>query len=1184
MPNSDRPQVFASLIQSTYGGDHKNFEAVVRLAAAAPPPTPGGPSPGELCHYYRDNTDAGAMAWKAGPCICTNAAYAGSLIQSASGDSEVAGNFEVVVPVIQASGQVQLIHFRRENAHSIGPWTLNAPVTSPEDQVVGPGCIIQSSFGGGNLEVIVPIKGVDDNPILQHYFRVHPNDAAHPWQRGLQVTPPGAVVTGPGCLVQNSWGTRDIEIVVPIKGPDGNAQLRHISRQGDKGAWILDPNPVTGPTDVVAGGAVMIESDFSDVDGQRNYEVLVGLRMPAGHIEIRHFYQLASDRSLWKRGQRLTASGGDAGDADHHFAAAGLALIQSDYPAGAPHRDFEALVAQCTQSIGCYARFNGASPPLWAGWWIPRIQDLLPEEPHTDFTHDVTKICQLIGEFDLEGWTSVAIPNSHASTGPALAVQEWSENNGSARSAVVAAWANAGDSSIKVASSNDADPFFTQQTGDFSDATPALAAFNGQPYLAWKGSGNPLLNVAALNFHADNGWSNPPIASRIKIDEQTDAGPSLTAHRNQLVVAWKGVRNNFLNVAFWQPGSPAFGNKVTLMGEVTIAQPAVVSHNNQLFLAWAGGDRRVNVAVLADGSSSVTGKITLPDTTLVGPSLATFKGILLLAVAEALTGRLVIMSSNDNGQHFDGRPRTPQTSSLASGLAGSRDELYWAWTQWPEEQVNVGRFMPPWNWNPARPIGTAFNRTESNAKIQGADLGNQFMDGERMCFLFGDTAFTDPKAIFNLDTIAFANVSDFDPKAGLPLTFNSQPPIIAGKRNSQKVYSVPLDGITINGAMYLFYSLDSIKLDANYQTFGHTDVVKSVDGGFNFTDLYPFSSDKFLNVSISKVQGVDLGIPGFGDTLAIWGTGIYHSSEPYLAAMPLSAIETGKPVRYFAGAQNGKPVWVDGNEDAAAPLFQDPTLAELSVRYNRYLGAWLMTYTSLTVHGVCVRLSATPWGPWTTPLRLLHQWENPPSYVHVANAPGKLRQDWMYDGSAQVPGGGAAKMATTGWVPYKTAIIEPLTQGTANVSTTIYFTMSTWSPYTAVLLRAELNVADLAAVGWTPSATPKTLTPAQTVDALAAVNIVTSVGVPTLLDWLGNPDTEYPAMAQALLTLLAGRRLQQSVFIDVIVGFYEGPQYLNMPAPHTIGDVNVEALQRAVLDAYNENWGTSWTQFSQLFG
>ncbi len=53
---------------------------------------------------------------------------------------------------------------------------------------------------------------------------------------------------------------------------------------------------------------------------------------------------------------------------------------------------------------------------------------------------------------------------------------------------------------------------------------------------------------------------------------------------------------------------------------------------------------------------------------------------------------------------------------------------------------------------------------------------------------------------------------------------------------------------------------------------------------------------------------------------------------------------------------------------------------------------------------------------------------------------------------------------------------------------------------------------------------------------MAALNIMTSMGVPNLLDYLGDPQyTEYPAMAQAWFALLNRRRLQQAVYIDVIV-------------------------------------------------
>src|ERR1700748_1772691 len=57
-----RPQLFASLIQSSFGDtSHRNFEAVVMLANS------------ELWHYWRDNTAAGNQTWKKGGPIFSGA-------------------------------------------------------------------------------------------------------------------------------------------------------------------------------------------------------------------------------------------------------------------------------------------------------------------------------------------------------------------------------------------------------------------------------------------------------------------------------------------------------------------------------------------------------------------------------------------------------------------------------------------------------------------------------------------------------------------------------------------------------------------------------------------------------------------------------------------------------------------------------------------------------------------------------------------------------------------------------------------------------------------------------------------------------------------------------------------------------------------------------------------------------
>ena len=168
---------------------------------------------------------------------------------------------------------------------------------------------------------------------------------------------------------------------------------------------------------------------------------------------------------------------------------------------------------------------------------------------------------------------------------------------------------------------------------------------------------------------------------------------------------------------------------------------------------------------------------------------------------------------------------------------------------------------------------------------------------------------------------------------------------------------------------------------------------------------------------------------------------------------------------------------------------------------------------------------------------------------------------------------------------YSPAIIEPLTQvnKTDGFATTIFFTMSTWSPYTSLLMNAVLNSSDLPAVVGPFTSPAQALTPDQTIAALAAVNIGFSVDRRQLLDWLGNPQyTPYPALAQALLALLAGRRLTLPVNIDVVAWYYGDSTAMALPNPNSIGDVNLYALQYAVVEASNDNNTQKVMYFQQL--
>jgi hypothetical protein len=119
---------------------------------------------------------------------------------------------------------------------------------------------------------------------------------------------------------------------------------------------------------------------------------------------------------------------------------------------------------------------------------------------------------------------------------------------------------------------------------------------------------------------------------------------------------------------------------------------------------------------------------------------------------------------------------------------------------------------------------------------------------------------------------------------------------------------------------------------------GGSILAKLNDATLNFTYLYTFSTNKFINVHTAVVKNSLLaGLPkSTGEGLLIWGSGEYMESDPYLAFMQLESIEDKSTLHYFAGlAADGNPIWSKSESDAQ-PLFHDPVIGELSVAWNPY--------------------------------------------------------------------------------------------------------------------------------------------------------------------------------------------------------------------------------------------------------
>jgi len=338
------------------------------------------------------------------------------------------------------------------------------------------------------------------------------------------------------------------------------------------------------------------------------------------------------------------------------------------------------------------------------------------------------------------------------------------------------------------------------------------------------------------------------------------------------------------------------------------------------------------------------------------------------------------------------------------------------------------------------------NLTETRAGFYGSDLGVSFVHNGLTYVVFGDTW---GGVSGNRDAIAYT--TDTNPEDGMALTFYTDGsvfhPIAISGVSYHGAFDVPLDGVSVNNKMYLYYATD-----ASTTTMKRSVLAASTNDGWDFTRLYTFSTSAFINVSVNKVDLADW--PGFpqasGDGLVIFGSGTYRASNVRLAFQPAADIENPSALRYFGGLDaSGNPIW-STDESAGIDLFDQPVVGELSVAYNRFIRRWVMLYNSDDAQrGINFRTARQPWGPWSANQVLLDPWSGGAygQYFHI-------HWNWSVTDNVQNPGREDEFGGEYG--PY---MFRELATGSDN-RTTIYFTLSSWNPYVSLLMKTELAVTN----------------------------------------------------------------------------------------------------------------------------
>ncbi len=382
------------------------------------------------------------------------------------------------------------------------------------------------------------------------------------------------------------------------------------------------------------------------------------------------------------------------------------------------------------------------------------------------------------------------------------------------------------------------------------------------------------------------------------------------------------------------------------------------------------------------------------------------------------------------------------------------------------------------------------SRTESRYGLVRADHGYSFEHNGKLFFLFGDTHPTPtfngkpnketdpPRNADDNDAIGYASDSSMGPCVMLdfitdsigayknPVVLNAQgQPAIKLRTNES-----PVSGISDRGRMYVIFGTDNPTDTATPpEPLGYparTVVAVSDDDANTFHYLYSFSREpgaKFINTAIAKSQD------GY---LYFWGTQgdtLYRKSAVFLARKPVGSMSDSTSIEYLHTVNaDGTPVFAAAEHDAQ-PLFHDSLpgpggvmqaadgMGELGVEWNPFVRRWVMLYNCLNntpanPRGIYMRLAETPWGPWSAPQTIFNPVRDSGycRFMHRAVTATQPICDSLSGPDRLTQDGGD-------YGPY---FISRFTTGDAAAGTsTFYFTMDTWNPYTQVIMKTMIQTS-----------------------------------------------------------------------------------------------------------------------------
>jgi hypothetical protein len=330
----------------------------------------------------------------------------------------------------------------------------------------------------------------------------------------------------------------------------------------------------------------------------------------------------------------------------------------------------------------------------------------------------------------------------------------------------------------------------------------------------------------------------------------------------------------------------------------------------------------------------------------------------------------------------------------------------------------------------------------------------------------------------------------------------------------------PQAGVSIDGANYVVFKTGhEINGDASgeYSILTHFDDTNL----HRMWDVAPSAINLLPRIISSNDSGghfVQVALVHHGDYVYMFGTGFYRKSSIYLARIhsksdepfPTNNFWTGlEPTQYLRSflisGGTVSPDWSESESDAM-PLVDDqyvsvhgvdvnvcanptiecspprrcgqssshacgPSVGNFSVQFEASLGLWIMTFDGGRqkdcqgdpdhIHGIYLSYAKDPWGPWSTPQNIF----NPATdggfgnFIYNPDDPCNSFATPLTIGGPAGPALNPKESCNTRGDAYGPFMIKRFNSVDPSGTTlSIYYTVSTFNPYTIVLMHSDFTI------------------------------------------------------------------------------------------------------------------------------